>query len=129
MTRRLKVEVSRRLLVAPPLQSNPIQVQNINCCEATKKEISVVMMLVMLGGFFMAMGAISGDKRTYTGVTVHRIVCLKQIAEHVEENGEDGQIFVLDLPITNQHVYPPLPHPNARENRVHLAPARSSNNG
>ncbi|PPR07840.1 hypothetical protein CVT24_003131 [Panaeolus cyanescens] len=96
-------------------------------------EISVVMMLVLLGGFFMAMGAISVFRDVYWR---HRARNRAPVANRRTrrsasiENGDNPQIFVLDLPITHEHVYPPLPHPNARENRVHLPNNRaSSNNG
>ncbi|PPR02824.1 hypothetical protein CVT24_002237, partial [Panaeolus cyanescens] len=99
-------------------------VKIVSCCEPTKMEISVVMMLVLLGGFFMAMGTIS----------VFRDVCwrhraARQANRRQSHSLEDGEIFVVDLPFTNQHAYPRLPHPHAPENRVHLAPGRASNNG
>ncbi|PPQ86813.1 hypothetical protein CVT24_006511 [Panaeolus cyanescens] len=95
-------------------------------------DISVVMMLVLLGGFFMAMGAISVLRDVYWR---HRAQnCAPQVNRRarrsaIVENDENQDVFVLDLPVTNQHVYPPLPHPNSRENRVYLSPGRASNNG
>ncbi|PPQ84823.1 hypothetical protein CVT24_013259 [Panaeolus cyanescens] len=95
-------------------------------------EISVVMMLVLLGGFFLAMGAISVCRDVYWRHRAQNRVPQanrRTRRSAIVDDGENQQIFVLSLPITNQHVYPPLPHPNTRENRVYLAPGRASNNG
>ncbi|PPQ76932.1 hypothetical protein CVT24_009054 [Panaeolus cyanescens] len=113
--------------LAPPLQPTPSKAQNLSCFTLKKMEISLVMMLVLLGGFFLAMCAISVFKDVYWRHRARNRVARVNQRTRRSAGIENGQTFILDLPLTNNHVYPPLPHPNERENRVHLAPARRVN--